>query len=594
MENNASTKHIYRFLAVLLTFVMVLGTIPAAAKVKNSVTVGSKKALFKEMVKEKSKTIYYETEKEVKLTITKHDGSENKRLVINAPNATIVNKAAFKAVIIKSCKSYTEAANGNIITLKDGETAFKVSKSKNVKSLTVSTDSANISLGKKAKVAEASIGKNYAVTISGAKSAEINIISKGKGSSVESAGPVVKINGDNVAVSDTKPEVTNTPTPTETPKDNSKDNTKDSTDNTGSSTNTVSYTDNAAWAYVTPEPTPSPTPAVEEYINDEGLKAIKKYTDDGYIIEVYAKSLLYTEKYNNKGNLVQYDSYLTSEKRFFSKYDYKYDDNNRLLEYKICMNIDSLDPEDIKNHETIYIYSYYDNGYMKSCINIKGSGESTEAIYNENVEEETIKTIYKDEQGKIFQELIYENDRLKQVLRYDEEGNPHVIREYYYDENGKVLSSFQQMDGYIEFVDYNNKSEYVKLSWVGDKINLYTYPYETSDTFTIEDTDALSYLDTSVASGSAISAVYLKYDEFNGHKPTHGSLILVTDTREEIPYIDITYEYDEQGIQTKAEFIYKDGKYFLRKDEVDNDIIHVYTKKIDKDGNVTEDTFDMY
>ena len=146
----------------------------------------------------------------------------------------------------------------------------------------------------------------------------------------------------------------------------------------------------------------------------------------------------------------------------------------------------------------------------------------------------------------------------------------------------------------LEFVDYNNKSEYVKLSWVGDKINLYTYPYETSDTFTIEDTDALSYLDTSVASGSAISAVYLKYDEFNGHKPTHGSLILVTDTREEIPYIDITYEYDEQGIQTKAEFIYKDGKYFLRKDEVDNDIIHVYTKKIDKDGNVTEDTFDMY
>ena len=69
MEKKARSKSIYRFLAVLLTFFMVLSTIPAAAKVKKSVTVGSKEALFKEMVKDKSKTIYYETEKGVTFNI---------------------------------------------------------------------------------------------------------------------------------------------------------------------------------------------------------------------------------------------------------------------------------------------------------------------------------------------------------------------------------------------------------------------------------------------------------------------------------------------------------------------------------------------
>ena len=39
MEKKARSKNIFRFWAVFLTFVMVLGTIPAAAKVKNSVTV---------------------------------------------------------------------------------------------------------------------------------------------------------------------------------------------------------------------------------------------------------------------------------------------------------------------------------------------------------------------------------------------------------------------------------------------------------------------------------------------------------------------------------------------------------------------------
>lgn len=148
-----------RFLAVLLTLVMVMGTIPAsAAKKTSSVEVSTKASLVKAIKKDGKATITLKTDKAVSIKIPSTQGSTTKKLVIDAPNASITNKTQFDtsgktpAVTIKAVKYYTESVSGNTITLSGDGARINVSEKKTLKSLTVNGDNADICVRKKGKI----------------------------------------------------------------------------------------------------------------------------------------------------------------------------------------------------------------------------------------------------------------------------------------------------------------------------------------------------------------------------------------------------------------------------------------------------------
>lgn len=144
-------KALYRkILIISMCFVMVVGTISASAASKK--TVGTQKKLVSEMNKAKAKTIVLKTDKTLKISIPQKSKSKNKVLLIDAPNATVVNKSCFKSITIKSVKTYTEKVSGNTIVLEDDAVPVIIYKGITVKKLTAPSKNANIKLNKKAAI----------------------------------------------------------------------------------------------------------------------------------------------------------------------------------------------------------------------------------------------------------------------------------------------------------------------------------------------------------------------------------------------------------------------------------------------------------
>ena len=207
-----------RLLAVLLTLVMVMGTIPAsAAKKTSSVEVSTKASLVKAIKKDGKASITLKTDKAVSIKIPSTQGSTTKKLVIDAPNASITNKTQFDtsgktpAVTIKAVKYYTESVSGNTITLSGDGARINVSEKKTLKSLTVNGDNADICVRKKAKIenltfkkkgvtakleatnkskVNVTLSKKTSLTVLGEKSADVNVKSSAKGSTVKASIPV--------------------------------------------------------------------------------------------------------------------------------------------------------------------------------------------------------------------------------------------------------------------------------------------------------------------------------------------------------------------------------------------------------------------
>ena len=123
-------------------------------------------------------TIRFETDKEISIEIgKKYDAtSKDKKLVINAPNATIVNKADFKVVTIINAKSYAEAGKENTLYVKDPDAEIIVAKKASVKKITFLTKSANLELRDKSNVGKIVFKeKNAKVTVSAGENAEADI-----------------------------------------------------------------------------------------------------------------------------------------------------------------------------------------------------------------------------------------------------------------------------------------------------------------------------------------------------------------------------------------------------------------------------------
>lgn len=207
-----------RFSAVLLVLVMVMGTIPiSAAKKKSNSEYSTEERLIEAIRKKTAQTITFKTDEEVSVTIPSVKNSKNKKLIIDAPNAVITNKTMFDtsgktpAVTIKAVKYYTEAVSNNTLTLSGDNAGIIVAAKKKVKKLTVNADNADVVLKKKGQIktlvfkksganakvdaadkssVNVTLSKKTSVSVAGVKTADVNVRSAAKGSTVKASIPV--------------------------------------------------------------------------------------------------------------------------------------------------------------------------------------------------------------------------------------------------------------------------------------------------------------------------------------------------------------------------------------------------------------------
>ena len=143
-------KHI-KFLAGLLVLALVLGTVgvrPVSAASKKTIVVTTQEELvaaLKQCKKsDKKVTIKIKTEEKVTFTISNKYSADNLRIEVDAPSATIKNKAELSSVIINEAANYKEYAKGNSITVNDTKLTLTTMAQAAVDHLTIASDSGKI------------------------------------------------------------------------------------------------------------------------------------------------------------------------------------------------------------------------------------------------------------------------------------------------------------------------------------------------------------------------------------------------------------------------------------------------------------------
>ncbi len=130
-------------LAVVTAVIMIAGSIRVHAGEGKEVRVSTAKQLKAALKNDEVNIIHFKTEAYLSdVTIKSVKGSEKKKLIIDTPNISIINKALFAEVIIENAKGYTESVSGNIITLSDAyiPEGLIVAKNKQVESLVICDD----------------------------------------------------------------------------------------------------------------------------------------------------------------------------------------------------------------------------------------------------------------------------------------------------------------------------------------------------------------------------------------------------------------------------------------------------------------------
>ncbi|MBO4416204.1 MAG: hypothetical protein J5824_09540, partial [Lachnospiraceae bacterium] len=203
-------KKMMRFLAIFMSIMMIVGSVPADAAKKKTVTVKSLKSLISAMEDSNVGTIKFKSSKSLTITIPETAGSKNKKLYISASKARITNDSLFKSISVSNIKEFREEAKGNSITVKSNDANIVIAEGSSVKKLTFACASANAVIEKKAEVislvckktsasvkvdlgknakAAITLSKKTMLTLTGDKLADINVVSKAKGSSVTASVP---------------------------------------------------------------------------------------------------------------------------------------------------------------------------------------------------------------------------------------------------------------------------------------------------------------------------------------------------------------------------------------------------------------------
>ena len=140
-------KRVFKIVILALVILLTLGLIneyPTQAAAGKTVRVSNAKGIKKALSDPDVGTIILRTEAYINVTIKANKAAAEKFLIIDADHVSVVNKAVFAGIEIKSAAKYTESVSGNNITISgyidntvDG---FVVSKKKTVNSLSIDID----------------------------------------------------------------------------------------------------------------------------------------------------------------------------------------------------------------------------------------------------------------------------------------------------------------------------------------------------------------------------------------------------------------------------------------------------------------------
>lgn len=177
-------KKLKRGMAFVLTLCMIFSiftnvSVAQAATKKNvakTVTVKTQKELEKALKDGKATKIKIVTSKKISLVIPKGKKTAGIQLVVNAPKATIVNKATFKKISItgSGAKSYTESGKNNVLVVSADSAKVTVAKNASVKTLTMDGAKATVVVNSGSKVAKVVVAEdqcNVSLKVNGTVSA---------------------------------------------------------------------------------------------------------------------------------------------------------------------------------------------------------------------------------------------------------------------------------------------------------------------------------------------------------------------------------------------------------------------------------------
>ena len=149
----------------------------------NTKVAKTQKQLEKLLADKNTKTIQINTTKKITITIPK--GDFDKKIIINAPKASVVNKGQFNGITVTNLTKYTEKTKGNTLTVKDNKLTLTVPKSAEVKSVTVSNKKADVKIVADGNVKKVTVNSAKSVDILGDHTKPINVNSNAKGATIK-------------------------------------------------------------------------------------------------------------------------------------------------------------------------------------------------------------------------------------------------------------------------------------------------------------------------------------------------------------------------------------------------------------------------
>lgn len=170
---------------ILLTIAILISCfsptyIQAASNTKVAKTQNQ---LEKLLADKNTKAIQISTSKKITITIPK--GDFDKKIVINAPKASVVNKGQFNGITVTNLTKYTEKTKGNTLTVKDNKLTLTIPKSAEIKNVTVSNKKADVKIVADGSVKKITVNAAKSVDIQGDHTKPINVNSNAKGVTIK-------------------------------------------------------------------------------------------------------------------------------------------------------------------------------------------------------------------------------------------------------------------------------------------------------------------------------------------------------------------------------------------------------------------------
>ena len=369
-------------LAIALFATVFIGTTHVYADNGETVRVSTAKQLNAAIKNPDVGTIIFRTQAYITLTIKQNKAASTKFLIVDAPNATITNKAVFADINIISATMYTENVSGNSISLSDSfiPEGFFIAKNKKVENVSVYSSYGifftDFTLRKGAKI------KNLKMVFAGeeapvesafnSKKRELTIdlgnyygTSQSYTFKLDKRGQIVKI-----ACDADNPEFRYTYNYSF---DSNGNLIKTEGEDNESGVFTTDFTYSGNLLQKTVDKGEFSSGITEFSYNSKGeLARSEYYGEDSCDGESYTTSNIKTYEYDNKGRVV-YETSETPESESFYEVSYTYNKNGLLT--KIYINN--------SGSETVYTYKYNKAGDLISeTYTSEGTSDTTKYSYD--------------------------------------------------------------------------------------------------------------------------------------------------------------------------------------------------------------------